>query len=461
MRGETILLVDDEKLVRWSIKEVLTKEGFLVVEADSLKVAQELVKTEDPGVIVLDQHLPDGTGTDLLEDIKTAGATIPVIMLTAVDRSSVAVQAMKLGAVDYITKPVNFEELVIVIEKALETTHIKRQLWHLLKSQQQGGFQGIIGASKAMEHVFEIVTKIAASGTTTVLVTGESGTGKELVARAIHGLSPRRASAFIAVNCSALTESLMESELFGHEKGSFTDAHAQKKGMFELADGGTIFLDEIGDLSPSAQVKLLRVLENRTFRRVGGTLDITVDVRVIAATNQVLEQLVHENKFRSDLFFRLNVARVHMPPVREREHDVLLLAEHFLQQYNAKFRKEFKGLSKETMKLFMQYHWPGNVREIRNVVERAALLDEGEYIFSHGAQLGHLHELSGISGAHQHHRPEEADDLSLHKMEKKALLKALQKAGNNQTKAAQLLKISRDTLRYRMKKYGLSTNKGG
>ena len=259
---------------------------------------------------------------------------------------------------------------------------------------------------------------------------------------------------FMAVNCSALTESLAESELFGHEKGAFTDARAQRRGLFELSDGGTVFLDEIGDTSASVQSKLLRVLEERAFRRVGGTTDINVDVRIIAATNQSLEQKIGEGKFRTDLFYRLNVAHIHLPPVRERGEDVLLLADYFLHEFNTRFHKHFKGLSEDTKKLFLQYEWPGNVREIRNVVERAALLDEGEFIFSHQVKLGHFHYLRENS-----HPPTTIDvgsnGLSLHEIEKKALIEALKRAANNQSKAAKLLKISRDTLRYRMKKYNL------
>jgi len=304
-----------------------------------------------------------------------------------------------------------------------------------------------------MKKICEQISRIALSGGTTVLITGESGTGKELAAKAIHFKSERRDEPLMIVNCSALTETLIESELFGHEKGAFTDARNQKKGIFEIADGGTILLDEIGDISSKIQVKLLRVLEQKTFQRVGSTIDIKVDVRIVAATNRKLEKLVHEKKFREDLYYRLNVANIYMPPLRERGEDIIKLSEFFLHEFNTAFHKNFKGLSEDTKKMFLNYNWPGNVRELRNVIERAVLMDEGEYIFSHQVELGHLHTLS-------HEIPTmdvelATSDQSLEEVEKKALRQALEKTNYNQSQAAKLLKISRDTLRYRMKKHSL------
>jgi transcriptional regulator with PAS, ATPase and Fis domain len=325
---------------------------------------------------------------------------------------------------------------------------------HLLKEQQlTGGLSGIIGASQPMVRVTEQLSKIAQSSGTTVLITGESGTGKELAAKALHFLSDRREKPFLAVNFSALTESLVESELFGHERGAFTDARQQKKGVFELADTGTILLDEIGDISPKVQVRLLRVLEQKVFQRVGGTKDIAVDVRILASTNQPLEQLVKLGKFRADLYYRLNVAAIQMPALRERGADIITLAEYFIHEFNLSFRKNFKGLSEETKKLFLEYNWPGNVRELRNVIERAVLMDEGEYIFSHAVELGHIHKLTNEA-------PSLAFELgaagqSLDEIEKQVLIKALEKTNYNQSHAAKILKISRDTLRYRMKKHQL------
>ncbi len=454
MRGEMILLVDDERLIRWSLGQELSKQGFGILEAETIQEASAHLEAENVDLIILDQNLPDGTGIDLLRKLTALGKTLPVVMLTAVDRSEVAVQAMKLGAFDYVTKPINHEELLIVIEKALESTQLKRQVAHFLKEQEKEyGFCGMIGNSPAMRKVFSDVKKIAQSSSTTVLITGESGTGKELVAKAIHFLSDRREHPLIVVNMSTLTENLVESELFGHEKGAFTDAKTQKNGIFELANRGTIFLDEIGDVAPRIQVKLLRAIEQKTFQRVGGTRDISVDVRVIAATNRPLEYLVAEGAFREDLYYRLNVATIQTPPVRERKEDILLLADYFLQEYNVKFHKHFQKLSDATKKNFLTYSWPGNVREIRNVLERALLLHDGEVV-----------ELQDVELHRFHHDPshpspksvsEEDSDLSLIEVEKKTLLQALEKSAYNQSRAAKLLRISRDTLRYRMKKYNL------
>jgi two-component system, NtrC family, response regulator AtoC len=453
MRGETILIVDDEKLIRWSLRHELVQAGFTVFEADTVAAAIQLLTEHEPDLMILDQMLPDGTGIDLLRKIQETGVVVPVIMLTAVDRSDTAVQAMKLGAFDYVTKPVNNEELRIVIEKALESTRLKRQVAHFLKAQEkQSGFCGMIGFSEPMLRVFATIPKIAQSSRTTVLITGESGTGKELAAHAIHTLSDRSEFPLMMVNFSALSESLIESELFGHEKGAFTDARTQKKGLFELSDKGSIFLDEIGDTSLKTQVKLLRVLEQKTFQRVGGTADITVDVRIIAATNQSLENLISAERFRSDLYYRLNVATIEMPPLRSRGEDVLRLAEYFLHEFNGKFHKQFKGFTPDAQSLFLEYSWPGNVRELRNVLERTILLSDEEFI-----SAKQLSMLKPAKGAAQQGPAADAgaDMLSLYDLEKRALEQALSKAGNNQSQAAKILKITRDTLRYRMKKYGL------
>ena len=458
MRPETILVVDDEKLIRWSLKQNLQKESFNVLEAETVQIGFELVSELEPDLIILDQRLPDGTGIEFIQKLREISFDNPIVMLSAVDTSNVAVQAMKLGAFDYITKPINFEELKIVIEKAMESIRLKRQI-ALLRNEQKKQFGNlvIIGDSPAMKKLFNMISKIAASDSSTVLVTGESGVGKELVVRTIHTLSERTDKCFMAVNCASLTESLIESELFGHQKGAFTDAKNLKKGVFELADGGTIFLDEIGDISPNLQVKLLRVLDQKSFKRVGGTSEISVDVRIITATNQPLDRKVEEGKFRADLFYRLNVVHLHVPPLRQRGNDILLLAQYFLQEFNNVFRKNFKGLSGETKELFLSYNWPGNVRELRNVIERAVLLDEGDYIFSHHVELGHLHSLSknentGYSTTN--------GNLTFSQIERGAVLDALTKTNFNQSRAAKLLQISRDQLRYKMKKLGIQSKSG-
>ncbi len=455
MRAETILVVDDEKLIRWSLKQSLQKESFNVLEAETVKAALDRVSEFEPDLIILDQRLPDGTGIEFIQKLREISFDNPIVMLSAVDTSNVAVQAMKLGAFDYVTKPVNIDELKIVIEKAMESIRLKRQIAFLRDEQKkQFGNFTIIGDSPVMKKLFNMISKIAASDSSTVLVTGESGVGKELVVRTIHALSERKDKCFMAVNCASLTESLIESELFGHQKGAFTDAKNLKKGMFELADGGTIFLDEIGDISSSLQVKLLRVLDQKSFKRVGGTSEISVDVRIITATNQPLEEKVEEGKFRADLFYRLNVVHLYVPPLRERGNDILLLAHYFLQEFNKTFRKNFKGLSGETKELFLKYNWPGNVRELKNVIERAVLLDEGDYIFSHHVELGHLHSLSKNEDAGY---STTNGNLTFSQIEKSAVLDALTKTNFNQSQAAKLLQISRDQLRYKMKKLGIKS----
>jgi two-component system, NtrC family, response regulator AtoC len=451
MRGETILIVDDEKLIRWSLMEQLQRAGFQTLEAGSIGAAREALRLHDPDLVLLDQMLPDGTGMELLTEMRKERFMTPVVMLTALDRAHLAVQAMKLGAFEYVTKPVDMEELLLVVEKALEETRLRRQVAHFLRTQEQHeGFCGMIGRSRPMQEVFDRVTKIAGSRGTTVLITGESGTGKELVARAVHFLSDRKDQPLMTVNCSALSESLIETELFGHEKGAFTDARNQKKGIFELASGGTIFLDEIGDITPKIQIKLLRVLESRTFQRVGGTNDISVDIRVIAATNQPVEERVDGGQFRPDLYYRLNVARIHLPPLRDRGDDILRLAECFLQEFTTAFHRQFKGLAEDTKQFLLAYRWPGNIRELRNVLERAVLLEDAEllsrkHIDSPAAAVAVSHLAASIGEG----------GMSLDDLEKEALTVALRKSGNNKSAAARLLRISRDELRYKIKKHGL------
>lgn len=449
---EKILVVEDEKLLRWSLVKKLVDSGYNVCEANSMKGCFEVLKNEDPDLILLDQILPDGTGLDIICKLNRNRQLIPIIMLTAVDKSSTAVQALKLGAIDYLTKPINFDELIIVIEKALENHRTWRQLEHLIKTDNSKyGFMGLIGASKKMKNLFEEIAKIAKSDSTTVLITGESGTGKELVARAVHALSNRCDKPLMTINCAALTETLIETELFGYEKGAFTDAKSLKKGIFELAHKSTVFLDEIGDISQKLQVKLLRILEYKTFQRVGGTDDISVDVRIIAATNQPLNQKLEDGSFRTDLFYRLNVANINVPPLRERNEDIILLATHFINEFNKKFHKNFKGLSEETKKLFLNYTWPGNVRELKNFIERAILLYDRDYLIPEYFEAIKNNENLTTKSYN-------LETLPLFELEKRAIINALKSTNYNQTKAAKLLNISRDTLRYRLKKYNIKAD---
>lgn len=451
MRAESILVVDDEKLIRWTLTETFAAEGYTTFEASSMLEALAKYKAHGADLILLDQRLPDGTGIEVLQRLRELEEDVPVLMLTAVDRVDVAVQAIKLGALDYVTKPVNLEELKVVVARILDTARLKNELKRLREEQiKSSGRCEIVGVSPAMRKVFEFIATVARSNATTVLITGETGTGKELVARAIHMASDRRSRPLMTINCAAVPDALIESELFGHERGAFTDAHKQKKGLFELADGGTVFLDEIGDISPMLQVKLLRVVEHKTFKRVGGTTDISVDVRVIAATNRQLEGQMERGSFRPDLYYRLNIASVRLPPLREREEDVLILAEHFLQQFNGAFQKQFRALAAETREVFVRYGWPGNVRELKNVLERAMLLNDGEYLQPHHVHLDRPRQPVLTPPA----------EVSLDQLERDAILQTLERTGWNQSRAARLLKVSRDTLRYRMKKFGLMQREG-
>ena len=459
MANERILLVEDEKLIRWSIRERLKEEGFQVAEAETGAAAFRTLEEEDTDLLLLDYRLPDTTGLQILERVRGEMPEISVVMMTAYGTVESAVQAMKLGAFDYLTKPVNLDELAVVVQKALETTRLRREVRRLRTEQREshGKFQ-LVGRSPSMREVLDLVQKVRTSPATTVLLEGESGTGKNVVAKAIHYGSPRADQPFITITCSALAETLLESELFGHERGAFTDAKALKKGLMEAADGGTVFLDEIGEMGAAMQAKLLRVLEEKTFKRVGGTKDISVDVRVIAATNRVLKDMVRAGSFREDLFYRLQVIPILLPPLRERREDIPLLAQYFLDGFNQEFRKTTQGISPDAMELLIRYPWPGNIRELRNALERVMILEDTEQI-----ETSHL-----PSSIRQETKdaPLRADSkgnglqvalgaMTLEEIERQAISLALDKANHNQVKAARLLGISRDTLRYRMKKLGL------
>jgi DNA-binding NtrC family response regulator len=451
VRGETIAVVDDEKLIRWSLTRELQRLGFRTAEAATLGEARALLVSVRPDLVLLDQMLPDGHGLDLLRELRQDGTAPPVIMLTAVDRATTAVEAMKLGASDYLTKPVDRGELGVVLDRVLDATRLRRQVAHMLHERAVDRTTcGMIGQSAALRDAVARIVRVAASPGTTVLITGESGTGKELAARAVHALGARADRPMMTVNCAAIPETLIESELFGHEKGAFTDAQQQRKGVFELAHGGSVFLDEIGDIPLRVQVKLLRVLENRVIQRVGGTAEIAVDVRIIAATNQPLDERVAGGEFRSDLFFRLNVARIHLPALREREGDVLLLAGCFLQEFSRRFHRGFRTVTPAAAAVLSAYPWPGNIRELRNVLERAVLLHDAEEL-----STAHL-EFTPLRAAPDGSRldvPIGEEGVSLEDLERKALIMALEKAHYNKTRAARLLRISRDELRYKVKKH--------
>lgn len=451
MHKKKILIVDDEKLIRWSINQKLSTWNLDVAEAQDGQHALKKMNDETLDLVILDVNLPDTGGLELLKKIKTKWKEIPVIMITAYGSISDAVQAMRNGAYDFITKPIDYIKLQGVLNRAFETASLKSKLaYYEEKEKKQFNLENIVHKSKKMNQILEMTKTIASSETIIVLLQGESGTGKDLLAQTIHHLSRRSQGPYLVINCSTIPENLLESELFGYEKGAFTDAKQQKKGLIELAHDGTLFLDEIGTLSLPLQAKLLRFLETQSFKRVGGLRDIEVDIRVIAATNQDLETESRQGKFRMDLFYRLNVCPIHISPLRERREDILPLADHFIREYNLKFRKNIKGLDKATKEIFLDYDWPGNVRELKNAVERAMIFEEGTLVTPAHLPI----KLNGKSSLI--HSPietiQKTNTLSLVKTERALLIQALQKTRGNKTRAAQILEVTRDTLRYKIKK---------
>jgi DNA-binding NtrC family response regulator len=457
---QKILVIDDEKLIRWSLEQHLVKEGYDVVTAESAEKGLQLINDDQPDLVLLDNRLPEMTGLELLEKLHVQERGLMVIMITAYGMVETAVKAMKYGAYDYISKPFNLEEITFVIKKALEAGSLRIQVKQL-RQETSAQVDTIIGECDDMVRVKNLIRKISKSDATTVLIQGESGTGKELVAKAVHYSSARSDKPFMAINCAALPVTLLETELMGHEKGAFTDAKTTKKGLFELADGGTVFLDEIGDMHMSMQAKLLRMLEERTFKRVGGVKDIKVDVRLISATNQELAKAMNEGNFRKDLYYRLQVVPIYLPPLRERGRDVLLLARHFIQYFNQECHKNVQRISKEAEQIMLSYPWPGNVRELKNVIERAMILDiEKEIEPEHLTQELLDREPARVHG--ETASPVSLDGLvipesglSIEDVENALVRKALEMANGNQTKAAHLLKMPRDAFRRRMKRFGI------
>src|SRR5512136_3035458 len=384
MKKTKILVVDDEHLIRWSLEQNLKKQGYDVLTAGSGEDALRIVREEQPDLVLLDIQLPGISGLEVLEKVKELDEDIIVIMVTAQGGLETAVNAMRLGAYDYINKPFNLDELAIVIKKALETSYLRREVAGLRSEHKKVGPPNIVGESKHMKNVLAMMEKVAKSEAATVLVQGESGTGKELVAKWLHYKSNRADKPFVAINCAAVPATLLESELFGYEKGAFTDAKATKKGLFELGDGGTIFLDEIGDMELGMQAKLLRFLEDRTFRRIGGAKVISVDIRIISATNKDLMKAIEEKIFRNDVYYRIQVIPIFLSPLRERKEDIISLANHFIETFNKEFNKHVNGISGMAEKMLSEYHWPGNIRELKNVIERAIILgNEDTLLFEH------------------------------------------------------------------------------
>lgn len=456
--SKRILVVDDEKAIRWSLGEALRNIGYEVEEAENGKKALGLFQDEPFDLVILDLKLPDIDGLQVLKKIKEIEQELPVIMMTAYGEVETAVEAIKSGAYDFMQKPFQLEKMKIEIKNALETSNLKQQLDGIRKKERETyNFKNFLGKSSVMQEVFRKVKKIGESRASTILIQGESGTGKELVARAIHECSNGSDRPFLEINCAALPETLLESELFGHEKGAFTDAKYRKKGLFELAEGGTIFLDEIGEMGITLQSRLLRVIENKTFRRVGGVKDLKVNTRIISATNRDLKRAINEGKFRSDLYYRLQVIPIYLPPLRERKEDIPLLANHFISVFNREFKKNVKKISRDVEELLMSYSWPGNVRELKNVIERAMLLEaEDELLPEHlPPEITQVRTEEPLDGGTNSVSVDELFPITLKEMEKLLIEKTLEKTSGNKSKAAKILGISRQTLREKVKQYAL------
>lgn len=464
MKGK-VLVVDDEKLIRWSLKENLGKSGYEVVEAEKGSDAIKAFSEALPDIVLLDVNLPDMSGIDVLRSIKGIDKDVPVIIITAFGNIQTAVDAMKFGAHDFIEKPFEIEKLNIVMDKALENAFLRREVSRYKALTGDYGFEHIIGNSPKMQEMKMVIKKISQSNATTVLLEGETGTGKDFIARVIHNQSNRAHKSFVDVNCAALPENLIESELFGYERGAFTGASNGKKGLFELSNGGTIYLDEIGDMNYDLQAKLLKVIDSKTFRRLGGTTEIMTDVRIIAATNRDLQAKIKAGTFREDLYWRLKVIPLTMPPLRERGEDILLISQKFIERFDLEFKKQAKGLSPETRKLFLAYRWPGNVRELKNVIERAMILENEEYITPDYLPV-EIVQAAEVKAS----QPKPCEELGItipeggldiENIEKELLKKALMMAKGNQSKAARLLNLGRDAFRYRIQKFGLDSESQG
>jgi two-component system, NtrC family, response regulator AtoC len=448
-----VLVVDDEKLIRWSLRERLSREGHSVVEAESGWAGVYAFERQSPDLVLLDLRLPDADGLSVLTSLRNRAPEVPVIIITAFSSVDTAIEAMRQGAYDYVSKPFNLDDLALTVRRALEASALRREAGARSREQKAAcGAHAIIGDSSAILEVVDLVRKVARSEAATVLIRGESGSGKDLVAKALHCESSRADFPFTNITCTALPDSLLESELFGHERGAFTDAKTQKKGLFEVAEGGTAFLDEIGDMSPALQAKLLRVLEEKAFRRIGGTQDLKVNVRVIAATNRNLEEAIASKTFREDLYYRLNVITIDIPSLRSRRGDIPALARHFAQRFAREFRKETPGFTLDAMDKLQRHDWPGNVRELRNVIERAVLLGAGAEVTAEDLVVGRFASAEGGPGRLLVLGDE---GIRFEELEKDLVRQALERTRGNQTRAGELLGMTRDQVHYRIEKFGL------
>ena len=475
MAKKKILIVDDERMIRMTLVEALHGWGYEPIEAGTIAGALASFESDQPAAVLLDINLPDGSGLDALKEIKYRQPQAIVIMITANVLVENTIAALRGGAYDFISKPLNLNELQVTIRNGLEASQLRKEVSRIQRERiREFSFEQIIGESPALKKLIAMARKVAESEASAVLLQGESGTGKDLVAKAIHYSSRRAEAPFVAINCAAIPATLIESELFGYEKGAFTDAKGRKEGLFEQAEGGTIFLDEIGELELGLQAKLLRVLEEGAFRRVGGLKDLPLDVRIIAASNRDLKASSEAGHFRLDLYYRLSVIQIDLPPLRERGDDVLLLTEHYINEFNERLRRKISGLTPEVTNIFRHYTWPGNVRELRNVIERTMILEDNDLVtmtwlprgitpeaetkttsrepikvstaaaeHAMGARISSLVELFNLP----------AQGVQLESVEMALVEQAMTRSGGNQTRAAELLGISRDQLRYRLKKF--------
>ncbi|MEO5617462.1 MAG: sigma-54 dependent transcriptional regulator [Candidatus Eisenbacteria bacterium] len=466
MSKANILVVDDQDSIRHFVCRALEDEGYTVLTAGSVRETRAAIEPGMPDLAILDLKLPDGTGLELLREFKRVQPEMCVILMTAFGELETAVEAMNAGAFWFVKKPFETEELLALVARALES----QKLWLELRRLRRQAFADedyLHSASPTMQEAYAIAEQVAVGDTTSVLIEGESGTGKEYFANLIHRMSARHDKPFVEINCAAIPSELLESELFGHEKGAFTDARAQKQGLMELASTGTLFLDEIGEMSPMLQVKLLRVLERRTFKRVGGTKDISVNLRIISATNQDLESMVREGGFREDLYYRLKVVPLFVPPLRERREDILPLSQLFLERFSKQFKKPFRAISSGAERLLADYPWPGNIRELRNLFERTVLLEQGDVLEPQHLKLGGRHRPPAQSTLGQRVDEYLTGNLPAEGVPFEALVEELERAlivhascatKWNQSRTADLLQLKRDKLRYRMKLYEIQSD---
>ncbi|NOY58045.1 MAG: sigma-54-dependent Fis family transcriptional regulator [Calditrichaeota bacterium] len=457
MKSLKILVIDDENLICWSFKKQYNNKGYEVWTAESGEKGLQLFELHDPDVVFIDNKLPGISGLEVLKGIKALKEDTLLVFMTAYGTIETAVKAMKSGAFEYVNKPFSFDEIDIILDNIKKRLQVENEIQVLRRQQQEEVmFDQVIGKSRAIGQIISLSRRIARSEASTILLLGESGTGKDLLAKVIHNESNRRGKPFVTINCASLPETLLESELFGYEKGAFTDAKRQKKGLFEIANGGAVYLDEIGEINVSLQVKLLGIIENKITRRLGGTNNRHVDVRIIAATNKNLEESIIEKTFREDLYYRLKVFTITLPTLRERKEDIPLLIRHFINFFNVQFKKNIKTISADAEKLLIKYDWPGNVREMRNVIERAIILETSENIRAESLP-GEIRNNNAprAEGKSLYDLVIPETGIVLHEIEKSIIKQALEKTNFNQTRAAQLLGVSRDSLRYKKKKYHL------